>query len=206
MSVLEMFVGEVTWGSGAVAAEALAGHEAQDPAIPLMPAEVVKLLAHCFRPQPEDRPATMLEVARVLQTLYARLVGQPYPREAPKPAEALADSGRLDQAMNTIEAALELGRSNGTYFQLAELLRIESCIRERSGAGTHEVEQMLHKAADIAALQRTAIGRLRVAVELGRRFRKRKDAKKARSLITPHIDLINKLGDSVDARAARELL
>jgi pimeloyl-ACP methyl ester carboxylesterase/class 3 adenylate cyclase/tetratricopeptide (TPR) repeat protein len=121
-------------------------------------------------------------------------------------AEALADRGRLGEAEKTIEAALDLGRTNGTYFQLAELLRIESCIRERGGAGTQEIEQMLRKAADIAALQRTAIGRLRVAVELGRRFRKRKDAKKARSLIVPHVDLINRLGDSADARAARELL
>ena len=34
----------------------------------------------------------MLEVAIALHTLYARLVGRPYPREVPKAAEALADN------------------------------------------------------------------------------------------------------------------
>ena len=121
-------------------------------------------------------------------------------------AEALADCGRLDEAEKSVEAALDLGRSNGTYFQLAEVLRIEECIRERCGAGTDEVEQMLHKAANVAARQRSAIGRLRVAVELARRFRKRKEAAKARDLIASHIELIDRLGDSADARAARELL
>ena len=63
ISVLEMFVGGVTWMEGMLAREALASHEAQDPAIPVMPAEVVKLLARCFQPHLEDRPATLLEVA-----------------------------------------------------------------------------------------------------------------------------------------------
>src|SRR5438128_12480733 len=113
-----MFVGEVTWRAGRAAAEVLSGHEAQDSTSPGMPDEMVKLLSRCFQRRPEDRPATMLEVARVLQTLYARLVGQPYPREAPKPAEALADRlnnralslfdlGRVQEAKQLWEQALK---------------------------------------------------------------------------------------------------
>jgi hypothetical protein len=49
-------------------------------------------------------------------------------------AEALGDSGRLDGARKSVEAAIDLGRYNGTYFQLAEVLRIEARIREKSGA------------------------------------------------------------------------
>ena len=56
-----------------------------------------------------------------------------------------------------------------------KLLRIEARIRERSGGGSDEIEQMLHKAANVATLQRSAIGRLRVAVELARRLQKRGD-------------------------------
>jgi serine/threonine protein kinase len=91
VSVMEMFVGGVMWTSEVVAREVLASHEAQDPAIPPMPAEVVKLLGLCLQHQPEDRPAVMLDVVAELQMIYARLAGQPYPREAPKPAEMVAD-------------------------------------------------------------------------------------------------------------------
>ena len=119
-------------------------------------------------------------------------------------ADALADSGRFDDAEKSIEAALDLGRYNGTYFQLAELLTIEARIRESSGGGSHEIEWMLHKAENIAALQRSAIGRLRVAVELARRFQKRGDAQRAHELVMPHAELVGRLGDSADARAARD--
>ena len=119
-------------------------------------------------------------------------------------ADALADSGRFDDAAKSIEAALNLGRYNGTYFQLAELLTIEARIRESSGGGSHEIEWMLHKAENIAALQRSAIGRLRVAVELARRFQKRGDAQRAHEVVMPHAELVGRLGDSADARAARD--
>src|SRR5439155_20614200 len=60
-------------------------------------------------------------------------------------AEALADCGRLDEAEKTVGAALDLGRSNGTYFQLADVLRIEACIRERRGTSAYEILRKLRK-------------------------------------------------------------
>ena len=119
-------------------------------------------------------------------------------------AEALAVGGSLTDAEKSVGAALELGRHNGTYFQLAEILRIEARIRENSGGALDEIEQMLHKAANVAALQRSAIGCLRIAVELARCLRKRGNLERAREFIAPHAELIDKLGDSEDARAARE--
>ena len=92
-------------------------------------------------------------------------------------AEALADSGRVNEAEKSVAAALDLGRHNGTYFQLAEVLRIEACIRESSGGSPDEIEQMLHKAESIATLQHSATGRLRVALELARRLRKQGNAR-----------------------------
>ena len=121
-------------------------------------------------------------------------------------AEALGDSGRLDAAARSVEAALDLCRYNGTYFQHAEVLRIEACIRERRGGGSDEIEQMLHKAASVATLQRSAIGQLRIALELARRLQKRGDLAKARELLAPHAELVGRLGDNEDARAAREFL
>ena len=116
----------------------------------------------------------------------------------------LGDSGRLDDARKSVEAALDLGRHNGTYFQLAEVLRIEARIRERNGGDSDEIELMLQRAANVATVQHSAIGGLRVAVELAQRLRKRGDPDKARELVAPHGELVDKLGDSEDARAARE--
>ena len=121
-------------------------------------------------------------------------------------AEALADCERLDEAFKTIDAALDLGRANGTYFQLSEVLRISAGIRERRGAGRAEIESLLHQAADVAALQHSAIGQLRAKVELARRFRKHGDANKARELLASQLDLVGRLGDAPDARAVHQLL
>jgi tetratricopeptide (TPR) repeat protein len=121
-------------------------------------------------------------------------------------AEALADCERLDEAFKTIDAALDLGRANGTYFQLSEVLRISAGIRERRGAGRAEIESLLHQAADVAALQHSAIGQLRAKVELARRFRKHGDANKARDLLASQLDLVGRLGDAPDARAVHQLL
>jgi WD40 repeat protein/serine/threonine protein kinase len=119
VSILEMFVGSVTWMVGVVAREVLACHEAQDPALPAMPAAVVKLLARCFQPCPQDRPATMLEVATVLQEIYERELEHPYPRQTPKAADALADSlnnralslydlGKIEEAKQVWQQALQV--------------------------------------------------------------------------------------------------
>jgi tetratricopeptide (TPR) repeat protein len=119
LCVLEMFVGSVTWGLGPLAREALASHVAEDPSIPVMPADVVKLLSRCFEPRPQMRPATMAEVARELQAIYARLVGHPYQSSAPQPvmeqkerlisqARSLRELGKLEEALTVCEQALHL--------------------------------------------------------------------------------------------------
>src|SRR5579885_1181721 len=119
LSVLHMFVGRVTWMVGVTAREALASHVREDPAIPLMPPEVVKLLNRCFEPQPEKRPATMLEVATELQAIYVQRVDRAYPRKNPQPADldagtlmvqgiALDKLGKLQDALAVYEQAIRL--------------------------------------------------------------------------------------------------
>ncbi|MBO0790916.1 MAG: protein kinase, partial [Ktedonobacteraceae bacterium] len=92
VSLLEMFLGEVRWLSGSAAGEVLASYQPEDTNIPPLPAPLAKLLAHCFKLQPEERPFTMLEVAMALQEIYAREIGQAYRREMPQPAKRQADS------------------------------------------------------------------------------------------------------------------
>jgi serine/threonine protein kinase len=90
VSVLEMFTGGVTWASGVVADHALdtyvdrygrAGAGAEG--LPLMPVEMVPVLRKCFRPEPEGRWDTMLEVAGALRETYRQYTGAEYPRNAP---------------------------------------------------------------------------------------------------------------------------
>jgi serine/threonine protein kinase len=121
VSVLQMFVGKVTWLIGSVASEALANYlhqGAEDPRIPAMPADLATLLRHCFQTRPNDRPATMAEVAAALLEIYQQEVKQPYPHAAPRPAEALAatlnnralslyDLGKIEEAKQVWTQALQ---------------------------------------------------------------------------------------------------
>jgi WD40 repeat protein len=113
-----MFVGKVTWQEGSLARESLTRLVQQDATIPAIPPQIVRLLGRCLQRQPEDRPATMLEVAAELQAIYECLVGQAYLREAPKAADLLADSlnnkalslyelGKVEEAKQAWEQALE---------------------------------------------------------------------------------------------------
>jgi WD40 repeat protein/serine/threonine protein kinase len=95
VSVLELFVGDVTWSSGTVAAEALEAYLEMgtgDLRVPAMPAPVAQLLRRCFQPKSEMRPRDMLEVAGTMQESYQQVTGRRYPREPARAVELLADS------------------------------------------------------------------------------------------------------------------
>jgi tetratricopeptide (TPR) repeat protein len=105
--------------AGVLAREALASHEPQNVAIPRMPTDVVRLLARCFEPQPEDRPGTMLEVSQVLQEIYAQEIRQPYRRTLPRLAEmqannlnnralSLSDLGKVEEVKQAWEQASQI--------------------------------------------------------------------------------------------------
>ncbi len=128
VSVLELFVGALTWQSGVVAAEVLEDYLAagpDNPALPRMPAGMVTLLRHCFQHDPAARPASMQEVAAALQVCYAEVVGQPYPYLAPQPraasarvwsnrAASLVSLGKPEEALAACEQALRLDPSDAS--------------------------------------------------------------------------------------------
>jgi serine/threonine protein kinase len=108
VSVLEMFTGGVTWKSGLAALEVLEDYlenGTDDVGLRPMPGSVVELLMRCFQKEEAARPHDMQEVANELQALYQEAVGEPYYREEPKAAEALADS-----LNNRGVSLLDLGR------------------------------------------------------------------------------------------------
>jgi WD40 repeat protein/serine/threonine protein kinase len=94
VSVFEMFTGEVTWRGGQVAGASLETYldmGIDDDAIPPMPEALVELLKHCFQRNPDDRPRSMAEVSKVLETIYQSVVGGGYPHDAPTAPTELSD-------------------------------------------------------------------------------------------------------------------
>ncbi|MFI2505786.1 protein kinase [Streptomyces sp. NPDC018972] len=105
VSVLEMFVGDVTWFAGPVAGETLAGLRVSGGCVLRPPEDVAALLARCLAVDPADRPGSAAEVAAGLVASYERLTGRPYPRPVPVPAEL-----RADELSNRALSLLDLGR------------------------------------------------------------------------------------------------
>jgi WD40 repeat protein/serine/threonine protein kinase/DNA-directed RNA polymerase subunit RPC12/RpoP len=108
VSMLEIFTGEVTWMSGAVADSALdefisSGGKGKSHVA--MPGSLAELLKWCLNRDPNARPATMLDVANVLQEIYRKETGVPYPRREIKPGKAVADS-----LNNRAVSLLDLGK------------------------------------------------------------------------------------------------
>ena len=108
LSIMEMFVGQVTWPAGQAAAEVLAsylrtgwkGHT--ELPVPIMLSDLLK---QCFQHAPKARPDDMLSVADTLQEIYRHLYRRPHPRQMPQAAELRADSSN-----NRALSLMDLGK------------------------------------------------------------------------------------------------
>jgi WD40 repeat protein/serine/threonine protein kinase len=139
VSVLEMFLGEVTWLSGQAAREVLALYrdsEPADSALPPMPDQVARLLLKCFSESPRERPQDQKEIAAALQGVYQGVAGKPHGRQRPRQAEdadslnnravSQLDLERPDQAEGLWESALRIEPHHiqSTYNQGLHLWRV----------------------------------------------------------------------------------
>jgi len=108
VTVLEMFTGKVRWGAGSIAASVLESYlqEASPEGIPPMPAALAELLRQCFQDDPDQRPASMDEVAERLMRLYEQETGTPYPRPKPQALELRADNLN-NKAISLLDLGLE---------------------------------------------------------------------------------------------------
>ncbi|MCF6284508.1 MAG: protein kinase, partial [Candidatus Hydrogenedentes bacterium] len=87
LSIIEMFSGEIFWQDGLEARtvmETLLRHGARYDEIPVMPPSLLPVLSQCFEEAPEDRPAGMLELAKLLESVHERELGRPYLRHLPE--------------------------------------------------------------------------------------------------------------------------
>ena len=137
LSVLEMFVGEVTWMAGPAALDTLDAHVANPtggrPGIPIMPASVEQLLRDCFQPDPAARPSDMVAVADRLRRVYAEVVDTAYSRTPPDLSDQEQPWLRAGNLNNRAVSMIELGR-------IHEAVRL---LQEASEAGAQVERNML---------------------------------------------------------------
>lgn len=139
VSVLEMFAGEVTWMSGAFAAQALESHLASATSkskggFP-MPDAVANLLRHCFMPEPQQRPSGMDEIASRLSDIYHTLTGKPYPRHIPDQASGKEKTLRAASLNNQAVSLIELGQLKEAAHLLQKGLKLPEAA---SAPGLHQ--------------------------------------------------------------------
>lgn len=123
VSILEMFVGDVTWMAGQSAGQALEHYQVLGPeyeAIPEMPPRLINLLRQCFKEDPADRPPGMGDIIESLLDVYQHEIREPYFRETPEAEETSA--GRLN---NRAVSLLDLGKKEEARQIWERALRIE---------------------------------------------------------------------------------
>ena len=120
VSVLEMFTGEMTWGTGLAAPSILENYCRDQPRnshIPMMPVLVASLLKTCFNFDPERRFKDMAEIAVALRTIYHKITGEDHFREIPKMIAL-----RANALNNKAISFLDLGDETFTHRLLCQAL------------------------------------------------------------------------------------
>ncbi|MBF0607928.1 MAG: serine/threonine protein kinase [Magnetococcales bacterium] len=123
VSILEIFVGGISWMTGSIADIALDNYLQNGPMddiIPPMPTEIVNLLKRCLQKMPEDRPASMLEIAEELRRIYRDITGKAYPR-----TQYLAGRATADGINNRAISLLDLKKTSGIDALWKEALKTD---------------------------------------------------------------------------------
>lgn len=112
VTLLEMLVGERTWPSGTVALYALraAAEGTQRPQSIAIPPALTDVLAACFHPDPEHRPASVRELADRMLEIAVEETGTPLDLVAPPPPEAETMDFRREDRRTPTGGYWESGR------------------------------------------------------------------------------------------------
>ncbi len=167
VSVMEMFVGEVTWPSGTAAGgvlkEYLAEQSAiQNPqsAIPPMPEGLSELLQACFESDPARRPKDAHEIGRRLSEIHRSHLDESYARPETSAVELRADAlnnealslldlSKPEQALGVFEQALaaEPGHLESIYNRGLVLWRRGKLTDQALLAGLRDASALSEKSA-----------------------------------------------------------
>jgi len=122
VSVLEMFLGERPWQSGAAVGAACEDYFEMDMRVPL-PEEMKIILQSCLNENPDIRPHDFAEIDEDLLFVYKAVAGNSYPRERSKAAADTADSlnnralsyidlGKPEEAEKSWEQAINISKNH----------------------------------------------------------------------------------------------
>jgi predicted ATPase len=124
-------------------------------------------------------------------------------------AEAYAEGGRGDAALQAIEKALSISKETGECWAVAEMLRVKARLLQATGrAELDEIETILVNSLEIARRQRALCWELRAACDLARLWQRQGEdrRKKAIKLLQSVYDQFTEGFDTADLRGAKALI
>jgi predicted ATPase/DNA-binding winged helix-turn-helix (wHTH) protein len=120
-------------------------------------------------------------------------------------ADALAHSGRVDEAETTIQTALDIAHSRNEIWCLPEVLRIKGTIATFQGK-TNDAEGLLIRAMALAEETSALSWRLRAAIDLAKLWRAGPKAGDARRVLLPVLNEFTEGFATRDLIVAAELI
>ena len=123
LCMLEMLIGRVTWRKGPKAPRALdelLSKGPRRPGIPPPPQALADLLRWCCKPDPQERPESMLAVGEALRAVYRDVAGTDFPMGAPR-----SIGSRAESLNNRAISLLDLGKTAEAESTWANALRVD---------------------------------------------------------------------------------
>lgn len=126
VSVLQMFVGDITWHSGTVAELALDSYlesDTEDTKAVRLPLELAHLLRECLKDNPDRRPRSLASCAERLLAFYKSETHVDFGRSVATPIEldtatinnravAMMELGQYEKAINLFGKGIEISPTN----------------------------------------------------------------------------------------------
>jgi tetratricopeptide (TPR) repeat protein len=120
-------------------------------------------------------------------------------------AEALAMSGHLDQALTTVEDAIARAEPNGPSFNMPELLRIRGEVLSLA-ADERGAEECFQRSIALGDRQSSLSWQLRAATSFARLRLRQGRHDEARTMLAETYSRFNEGFDTVDLKAAKQVL
>jgi class 3 adenylate cyclase/predicted ATPase len=122
-------------------------------------------------------------------------------------AEAYAEAGRGEAALQAIEKSLSISKDTGECWAMAEILRVKARLLLATGrAEADEIETILVTSLEIARRQQARCWQLRVACDLARLWQDQGHGRKGLKLLQSVYDQFTEGFDTADLRNAKALI
>jgi predicted ATPase len=121
-------------------------------------------------------------------------------------AQACAQAGRSDDALQAIEDALAISQKAGECWAMPEVLRVKAQLLLGTGRGGAEVEAILLRSLEIARGQQARSWELRTACDLARLWRDQGRGTEALKLLQSVYDQFTEGFETADLREAKALI